>query len=130
MVTAADIHVYQGDDYIAIVTVTNPDGTAANLTGYTAQAEIRPTTADRSEPPLAQFQCGISGNVVTIILTHAQTELLASQILLWDLQLIDSSGWITTIMAGNVMVAFEVTKIYTAATRAARRSYEAELSTV
>ena len=36
MAGRADLAIYQGDDYAATVTVSNPDGTAANLAGYVA----------------------------------------------------------------------------------------------
>ena len=129
MAQQANVNIYQGDDYTAEVTVLNADGTVADLTGYSVQSEIRPNYADASEPPLAAFQCAINANVITLLLTHDQTKLLVNQVYVWDIQLIDPTGWITTILAGKVIVTLEVTKIYATPTKLAvlkppRRSHE------
>ena len=42
----ADLLIYQGDDYSAVVTVTDGTNTPPDLSGYTAQAQIRQGPAD------------------------------------------------------------------------------------
>ena len=112
MAGRADLAIYQGDDYAATVTVSNPDGTAANLAGYVAEAQIRAVLGDTSASPVASLACAISGSVVSLSLTHDQTKAFTSAGYVWDLQLISPSGWITTILAGQVWVTLEVTKLY------------------
>jgi hypothetical protein len=107
--------LYQGDDFSATVTVVNPDGSPADLTGYSAQSQVRFSTQDNSTPA-AQFACSIAGNVITILLTHDQTRLLSRYVYAWDLQVIDASGVITTLLAGQLGVTQEVTKLYQAGT--------------
>jgi hypothetical protein len=108
----ANLDIYQGDDYAADVTVLNADGSAADLTGYTAQSQIRAALSDASPTATAQFAVAIAGNVITLMLSHDETKALTSASYVWDLQVIDSGGWITTLLAGAVKVTKEVTKLY------------------
>src|SRR5215469_14185589 len=103
-----NLAIYQGDDYQAQVTVLNADGSIPDLTGYSAQSQIRPVLGDTSPTPSAQFTCTIAANVITMVLTHDQTKVLNLTSYVWDIQLIDTSGWITTILAGAVTVTLEV----------------------
>ena len=113
MADKATLNIYQGDDYAADVTVMQADGiTPANLTGYTAQSQIRPALGDTSPTAVAQFTTTIAGNVITIKLTHDDSKNLTKTAYVWDLQVIDATGWITTILAGPVQVTLEVTKLY------------------
>lgn len=113
MPNTTNLSIYQGDDFAADITVNNEDGTPADLTGYTAQSQIRINPADTSPEGVAQFACSIADNVVTIVLDHDTTKDLARSMYYWDLQIIDAGGWITTLLAGQVLVAKEVTKVYT-----------------
>jgi len=110
-----NLSIYAGDDYAADVIVTSSDGEPADLTGYTAQSQIRTSVSDTSPDGVAQFSCSIAGNIVTIVLTHDVTKLLTRSTYYWDLQIIDSLGWITTLLAGQVSVSKEITKLYATA---------------
>lgn len=107
-----NLYIYQGDDYAADVTVTNADGTPANLAGYTAQSQIRTSVSDPSPAGVAQFTTLIFGNVISMTLAHDVTKDLGNASYSWDLQIIDGSGWITTLLAGRVLMGKEVTKVY------------------
>ena len=109
---SADLNIYRGDDYIAQVTVLDASGAAANLVGYTAEAQVRTGLGDANAALAAQFTCSIAGNVITIQLPHTQTKGLARTQYYWDIQIIDTNGFITTLLAGSVTVTMEVTKLY------------------
>jgi len=111
----SDLAIYQGDDWSAQVTVTYQDQTAADLTGYTAQAQIRTATADQQPVVSAEITTSIAGNIVTLSLTHDQTQQLTGAVYYWDLQLTSAAGDITTILAGKVKVTYEITREGTAA---------------
>lgn len=105
-----DLNIYQGDDWAATVTVQNCDGTSADLTGYTAQAQIRTGIADQTWMVSADILCEVWPPGVSLSLTSLQTTLLREPVYQWDLQLVSPDGIVTTIMAGQVNVAFEVTR--------------------
>jgi hypothetical protein len=109
--TCYDLDIYQGDDWGATVTVLNEDGTTANLTGYTAQAQIRTGPADQSKYVMAEMTCAVAlPNTVSLSLTHAQTLGLQDFFYVWDLQLITNQNMTVTIIRGQVNVTAEVTR--------------------
>lgn len=113
MASAVNLNIYAGDDYAADITVTEVDGlTPADLTGYTAQSQIRQSLTSAVPDPVAQFACTIAAHVITIVLNHDLSKLLTTGPYVWDLQIVDATGWITTLVAGQVIVTKEVTKLY------------------
>jgi hypothetical protein len=106
------LNIYAGDDYEAVVTVVDDQGNPFDLTGYVAQSQIRTSLTDNSPTPAATFACTINSNQITMILDHTQTAGLTKSGYVWDIQVIDASGWITTLLAGGVSMTMEVTKIY------------------
>lgn len=114
MPAKADLRIYAGDDYAADVVVLNADDTPADLTGFTSQAHIRVTAGDKAAAPVAEFAVSIDGNTITLVLLHDATALLDRTTYAWDVQIIDPTGWITTLLAGSVSVGKEVTRVYTA----------------
>lgn len=124
----ADLTLYQGDDWAATVNVLNLDMSPADLTGYTAQAQIRRSVADQDPVVAAELQATVElPNLVLLFLSHAQTTLLAGQYQ-WDLQLTSPQADIVTILAGGVNVTQEVTRgAATLAGRIVERMLEEEL---
>ena len=100
----------QGDDFQATVTVTNDDGTPADLAGYSAQSQIRKLVADEDPVVVVEIGCTIeTPNKVKLLIPHAETEALRERYV-WDLQLTDGAGIITTVLKGKVIVILEVTR--------------------
>ena len=111
MPTQQDLSLYQGDDWAATVTVTELDLTPADLTGYTAQAQIRSGIADQQPVVAAEISCTIQlPNFILLYLPHTQTLKLTGSTCYWDLQLASPQNQILTILAGRVGVAQEVTR--------------------
>lgn len=105
----ADLAIYQGDDYAAEVTVRDAAKVPVDITGYTAQAQIRRKTADDDEIVVATFAATVVTTKVFLALTHTQTTSLKGRYV-WDLQIISPGGAITTILEGSVIVTAEVTR--------------------
>jgi|SRR6188768_2855151 hypothetical protein len=104
-----DLEIYQGDDYVVTVTVKKADGTAADLTGHTAKAQIRRTPAD-SGPVMAEFGTQVQlPNLVILTLTAIQTLPLAGTYF-WDVQIKSSAGAVTTLARGRVLSPQEITR--------------------
>lgn len=107
----ADLNIYQGDDYAAVVSVLNEDMSAADLDGYAAQAQIRADVADKAPVVVIDMVTAIeSPNIVKLSVPHGQTASLEGRYS-WDLQLVGPSGDITTVLAGKVIVTQEVTRV-------------------
>jgi hypothetical protein len=104
--TAVNLAVYQGDDLYLDLAVTNA-GQPADLTGYTAAAQIRATPVDTTI--LATFSVTIAASTVHLHLAHTDARNLTGQAV-WDCQLTDPTGNISTIAAGSVAVTADVTR--------------------
>ena len=108
--TNANLELYQGDDFAAVVTVTNADNTPADITGYTALSHIRRAVADADPVIVATLSTTVDSPEINLSLTADQTEPLQGQYV-WDLQLTGPSAEVMTIMRGKVMVTAEVTRV-------------------
>jgi hypothetical protein len=111
MLTQANLQIYQGDSYNATVTVLNQDGTGADLTGYTAHAHIRISTADQSEVWVSMATQVTLPNTILLSLTPADTAALSYERFYWDLQVIAPDNTTATLLAGRVDVALEITSV-------------------
>ena len=103
------LDIYQGDDYAAVANVTH-QGLPADLSPFTASAQIRRFPADQDASVDATFVCTIVGSTVQLTLPHTVTVVL-SGCYVWDLELTETAtGLIRTIAHGPVHVSLEVTR--------------------
>lgn len=106
----ANLAIYQGDDYAALVTVQNADRTPADLTGYVANAQMRLGPADHNPQVVVEIAAAITPpNTISLNIPHATTAQLSGQYA-WDLQLVSPGNIITTILAGQANVTLQVTE--------------------
>ena len=105
----ANIALFQGDDYVANITVTDGSG-PANLAGYTCQAQIRKDVADNATAITYDMAPTINlPNTIALRIPHAITLTLTDHYV-WDLQLTAADGTIQTIIGGTVTCTREVTR--------------------
>lgn len=109
MPARANIDIYQSDSFTLGVQVRNSNGTPADITGYTAIAQIRRASADADPVIAAEFTCAVTSPLVNISLTPEQTRTLRGQYV-WDLQITSPAEVVTTILAGRVRVTAEVSR--------------------
>lgn len=107
--TRQDLDLYQGDDFGATVTVRNEDGTPADISTYTAQAQIRRAVADADPLVIAEITATVESPDIHLALSHDITATLSGRYV-WDLQIVSAAGAVTTIMAGKVITTAEVTR--------------------
>jgi hypothetical protein len=106
----ANLAIYQGDDYAAVVTVSNGGADPPDLTGYIAQAQIRDSPADAETLVAVEIGVAIAPpNFINLLIRSDVTVNLSGRYV-WDLQLTDPLGFITTILAGDVFITPEVTR--------------------
>jgi hypothetical protein len=105
-----DLLIYQGDDYAAQVYVSH-DGITPDqvLLNYTAKAQIRNGYADDFPNVIVEMQAFVATPYINLSIPKAQTLNLMGDYL-WDLQVIDPNGMVTTILAGSATVLQEVTR--------------------
>lgn len=108
--TKSDLLLYQGDDYAGTVLVSNADGTPADLTGYTAQSQIRRLVADADPVVVVEIGTTVVSPNVILSIPHLETETLQGRYV-WDLQLTTPDDQIMTIIAGKVILTSEVTRV-------------------
>lgn len=109
--TPADLLIYQGDDYAGIATIWNGDGTAADITGWVPQAQIRRAVADADPEVLIEITCVLEPpNTITLSIHHDLTKTLEGGRYVWDLQLTSPNDAIVTVLAGRAIVTAEVTR--------------------
>ena len=102
---AVDLYLYKGDDFSMTLTVTNPDGSAANLTWATFKAQIR--SAPGAATLWASFTTSVATNVVTLALANTASATLPATAA-WDCQMTALGGTVTTLAGGNVRVSGDV----------------------
>jgi hypothetical protein len=109
--SSADLAIYQGDDYAATVTVTDGSNTPPDLTGYTAQAQIRHGPADANPDIVVDITTSITPpNQIQLSIPHSTTTTLLGPRYLWDLALTAPDGTVETILAGWAVITLEVTR--------------------
>ena len=106
-----DLVIDQGSDF-AIEFTVNESGSAKNLTGYTARAQLRPTKS--SSTLTATFTCGIptpANGKISMSLTNGTTAGLAAGRFFYDLEIFTvSDTLVQRLLFGEVTVTQEVTR--------------------
>lgn len=103
-----DLILYRGDDFFLDITVTDSGGMPIDLTGSTAAAQFRNTTEDPNA--LASFSATVAGNIVHLHLLASDAALLVPECV-WDIQVTDSAGVVTTLAFGAATVTSDVTRL-------------------
>jgi hypothetical protein len=108
-----DLTIEQGTTYSQTLT-WKIDGTAVNLTGYTARMQARTdvtaTTTILSLTQSAGLTLGGVAGTIIIALTATQTTALAAGNYVYDLELASSGGVVTRLVQGTLTISAEVTR--------------------
>lgn len=105
-----DLTITRGDTETLVLTMTTDGTTPINITGRTYTAQLR-TTPDIAAIS-ASFTCTVTNGAagqVTCVLSATDSSALDPGYYYWDLQE-NSSGTISTLLAGTVTVAADVTR--------------------
>lgn len=109
MAIKANIVIDQGVDYSTNVTLTDEDENVIDLTGYTANSQIRKTFTSSNAVTFSTSISPASG-IVTLSLTANQTSNIASGRYVYDVFLTNGSGVKSRIVEGIVTVTPRVTQ--------------------
>jgi hypothetical protein len=101
-----DLSLWQGDAQTYIIRLNSEDGSAINLTNYTAIAPIRASTTD---PVEHEFVCTQTDtNEITLYMSSPDCKAIAPGSYIWEFKLQAPNGDIRTYLAGDVTVYAEV----------------------
>ena len=106
---------YRGDTLSRLITITNSDGTAFNLTGYTAFFTIKnisDNSADDSGAILAKSWTTHSDptNGKTLLTATSAEMAIDEGTYKYDVQIKSTVNAITTVIAGEITILEDITK--------------------
>ena len=105
MATISNLFIDQDADFTTTVTINDSNGSALDLTSYTALAMILKTYQSTSATTFTStFASDRTTGQITISLTDTQTSALESGRYVYDLVITDSSGTKTRVVEGIATV--------------------------
>ena len=110
MASISNIFIDQGATFTTTVTVTDSNGDAVNLSGYSVAAQIRKTFLSSSATAFTASISNASSGEITISLTDTQTTALEAGRFVYDVVITASGGTKTRVVEGQVTVNPSVTR--------------------
>ena len=110
MASISNIFIDQGADFTTTVTVTDSNGDAVSLAGYSAAAQIRKSYSSSTSTAFTTSISNASGGEITITLSDTQTSALEAGRYLYDVLITASGGDKTRVVEGQVTVNPSVTR--------------------
>lgn len=109
MATKANLLIDQGTTFSTTITVSDDDGNALNLEGYTGAAQLRKHYTSSNS---VSFNVSISGTTgeVTLALAANATTLITPGRYVYDCEITSGSGVVSRILEGIITVTPEVTR--------------------
>lgn len=105
MATISNIFINQGANFTTTVTISDSDGSALDLTSYTALAQIRKTYESTTATNFTStFDADRTTGKITISLTDTQTTALSSGRYVYDLLITSAGGDKTRVVEGIATV--------------------------
>jgi hypothetical protein len=109
MATKANIIIDQGTTFSTSVYLTDDNGDAIDLTGYTGRSQMRKHyTSSNSQSFTVSLNSSLG--IVTLSLSSSQTANLVAGRYVYDVEIINSSNVVSRIVEGIVTVTPEVTR--------------------
>lgn len=109
MAIKANLNIDQGATFNTQLVVTDADGDAVDLTGYTGAGQIRKHYTSSNS---VSFSVSVSNtySTVSLSLTANVTSLLSAGRYVYDVELTSSTGIVTRVLEGIVSVSPNVTR--------------------
>ena len=110
MASISNIFIDQGATFTTTVTVTDANGDAVNLSGYSVAAQIRKTFLSSTATAFTASISNASSGEITISLSPTQTAALEAGRFVYDVLITASGGTKTRVVEGQVTVNPSVTR--------------------
>lgn len=109
MATKANIIIDQGTTFTTSINLTDDNGDAIDLTGYTGSSQMRKHYTSSNSQSFTVSLSNTSG-VVSLSLTATQTANLAPGRYVYDVEVVSGANVVSRIVEGIVTVTPEVTR--------------------
>lgn len=110
MATRSDMIIDQGSTFSTVVTITDTDGSVVNLTGYTANSQIRKHATSASATATFSVTNGGTSGQLTLGLDYANTAALTAGRYVYDVEVTSGANVRSRVLEGIVTVTPEVTR--------------------
>tara|TARA_R100001377_G_scaffold44329_1_gene25246 strand:+ start:1200 stop:1532 length:333 start_codon:yes stop_codon:yes gene_type:complete len=110
MATRSDMIIDQGSTFSTVVTVTDTDGSVVNLTGYTANSQIRKHATSSGATATFGISNGGTNGQLTLSLAHANTSAITAGRYVYDVEVTSGANVRSRVVEGIVTVTPEITR--------------------
>ena len=110
MASISNIFIDQGATFTTTVTVSDANGDAVSLVGYSVAAQIRKSHLSSTSTAFTASISNASAGEITISLTDSQTTSLEAGRYVYDVLITASGGTKTRVVEGQVTVNPSVTR--------------------
>lgn len=111
MAIHSNLFIDQGTTFSADIDVTDTDGNALNLDGYTVAGQIRKTYMSLTAVDFtASVQNALNGTV-RISLTDTETNAMKAGRYVYDVEITSGTGEVTRVLEGQVEIMPGVTRV-------------------
>ena len=110
MAIYSNFTIDQGSNFTADIDVTDSDGDALNLTGYSSGGQIRKSYSSTTYTAFTASISSVIGGTVRIALSAVQTGALKAGSYVYDVEITSASGDITRVVEGQIEVTPGVTR--------------------
>jgi len=108
MATKANIIIDQGSTFSTTIFITNDEGVAIDLTGYTGASKMKKHYTSSNSHTFTVSVTGVTG-VVTLSMTANQTSNIVAGRYVYDVELTNTSNVVSRVIEGIVTVTPQVT---------------------
>lgn len=105
-----NLHVEAGATFERSLVYTNDDGSLFDLTGYTAELQVRLTPTSATAVIDIEPQINVQTATISWQFTAAQTALLTASSYVYAIELTNQSGFVIRLMEGSVIPSPEVVR--------------------
>lgn len=111
MAAYSELQLEQGATFSTTINVEDTQGAAINLSGYTANSQIRKSYYSSSAYNLTATVTGIANGEITLSMTAANTANISSGRYLYDLLITSPTSIKTRVVEGIVVILPSITRI-------------------
>lgn len=110
MAFTVNLYIEAGATFTREVTYTNPDGTVFDLTGYTAELQVRQTATSATAVIDMEPDIDTETGVISFTFTAAQTALLTAPKYVYAIELTHTDGTVLRFIEGDITPSPEVVR--------------------